>query len=288
MKRQKRRGIIVMLFLGIALILTGCGSGGDTGAGAGGITPTTYTALKSCGNGRGRGKCTPTYTVGGTVTGLSGIVVLQNNGEDDLQITSDGTFTFSTALADGSGYNVTVKTQPQGQSCFIANGTGTISGGDVPNVLADCSNNSGTPDITFGTDGIVTYNGGNSYSITTDADGKILITGSHYNGTDHDMVIWRYNSDGSPDTAFSTDGIVTYDGGNDDHGSSIITDTNGNILVTGTSWNGAGYDMDIWRYNSDGTPDTAFGTDGIVTYNRSEERRVGTECRARWSPYHYR
>ncbi len=97
---------------------------------------------------------------------------MQNNGEDDLQITSDGTFTFSTAIADGSGYNVTVKTQPQGQSCFVTNGTGTISGDNVTNVLADCSNNSGTLDTTFGTDGIVTYDGGNddySSSITTAA-----------------------------------------------------------------------------------------------------------------------
>ena len=29
-------------------------------------------------------------------------------------------------------------------------------------------------------------------------------------------------------------------------------------------------------------PDTIFGT----TFLRSEERRVGKECRSRWSPYH--
>ncbi|GMT47216.1 MAG: hypothetical protein IEMM0007_0782 [bacterium] len=40
MKRQKRTGIISMLFLGIALILTGCGGGGG---GGGGTAPTTIT-----------------------------------------------------------------------------------------------------------------------------------------------------------------------------------------------------------------------------------------------------
>src|SRR2546422_1564948 len=33
---------------------------------------------------------------------------------------------------------------------------------------------------------------------------------------------------------------------------------------------------------------TAFGTNpvAILTQDRSEERRVGKECRSRWSPYH--
>ena len=30
---------------------------------------------------------------------------------------------------------------------------------------------------------------------------------------------------------------------------------------------------------------TALRTDSL-TYTRSEERRVGKECRSRWSPYH--
>ena len=29
-----------------------------------------------------------------------------------------------------------------------------------------------------------------------------------------------------------------------------------------------------------------FSEDTRVTLNRSEERRVGKECRSRWSPYH--
>ena len=32
---------------------------------------------------------------------------------------------------------------------------------------------------------------------------------------------------------------------------------------------------------------TAYtGTDRSLEFNRSEERRVGKECRSRWSPYH--
>jgi len=44
------------------------------------------------------------------MTGLTGSVVLQNNGEDDLSLIQDGDFTFETSLNDGAGYSVTVKT----------------------------------------------------------------------------------------------------------------------------------------------------------------------------------
>ena len=35
----------------------------------------------------------------------------------------------------------------------------------------------------------------------------------------------------------------------------------------------------------DGSKDGGFG-ERIASYYRSEERRVGKECRSRWSPYH--
>ncbi len=58
-----------------------------------------------------------TYSVGGTVSGLSGTVVLQDNGGDDLSVSGNGAFTFATRLASGAAYNVTVKTSPSGQTC---------------------------------------------------------------------------------------------------------------------------------------------------------------------------
>jgi hypothetical protein len=80
-----------------------------------------------------------TYTVGGTISGLSGTVVLQDNGSDDLHATTDGSFAFATRVADGAGYSVTVSTQPSGQTCTVANGAGTISGSNVTDVAVSCS-----------------------------------------------------------------------------------------------------------------------------------------------------
>jgi len=83
----------------------------------------------------------PTYTIGGTISGLSGTVVLQNNSGDDLSRTTNGSFTFNTGVASGGAYSVTVLTQPAGQSCSVSDGSGTVSG-NVTNVTVTCSNTS--------------------------------------------------------------------------------------------------------------------------------------------------
>jgi endonuclease/exonuclease/phosphatase family metal-dependent hydrolase len=84
----------------------------------------------------------PQYTVGGTISGLSGTVELQNNGGDNLSENSNGGFTFSTALDDGSDYNVTVYAQPSGQTCTVTSGSGNLSGADVTDVSVDCVDDS--------------------------------------------------------------------------------------------------------------------------------------------------
>ena len=78
-----------------------------------------------------------TYSVGGTVSGLSGTVVLQDNGGDNLTVTANGTFTFATKLASGAAYAVTVQTNPAGQTCTVASGSGTIASANVTNVAVD-------------------------------------------------------------------------------------------------------------------------------------------------------
>jgi hypothetical protein len=72
-------------------------------------------------------KVTLAYTVGGTVKGLSGTLVLQNNSKDDLTLTTDGAYTFPTALVTGSTYSITIKTQPTTHSCSVSNASGTLT-----------------------------------------------------------------------------------------------------------------------------------------------------------------
>jgi len=69
------------------------------------------------------------YLVGGTVSGLEGTLVLQNNGGDDLIITENGGFTFSSPLPDGAEYCVTVLSSPpdEGTNIIFGKGKWTIS-----------------------------------------------------------------------------------------------------------------------------------------------------------------
>ena len=80
-----------------------------------------------------------TYSVGGAVSGLSGTVVLQDNGGDNLSVSASGPFTFATALASGAAYSVTVSTNPSGQTCTVSNGSGTVASANVTNVAVSCA-----------------------------------------------------------------------------------------------------------------------------------------------------
>ena len=80
-----------------------------------------------------------TYSVGGTVSGLSGTVVLQDNGGDDLSVSANGAFTFAHRAGLGAAYSVTVKTNPAGQTCTVANGSGTVGSANVTNVAVTCA-----------------------------------------------------------------------------------------------------------------------------------------------------
>lgn len=96
-------------------------------------------AMTACGGGGGGTPAPSTYTVGGSVSGLTGSgLVLRNNGADNLTISANGGFTFATALASASSYNVTVLTQPSGQTCTVTSGSGVITSANVTNVSVTC------------------------------------------------------------------------------------------------------------------------------------------------------
>ncbi len=125
----------------------------------------------------------PRYTVGGTVSGLTGTgLVLQNNGGDNHPIGTNGAFTFATTLTSGSPYTVKVFAQPTGQTCTVANGSGTVSGADVSNVAVTCVTNT-IPRYTIG--GTVSGLGGSGLLLRNNGtdDRAITANGSFAFGT---------------------------------------------------------------------------------------------------------
>ena len=138
----------------------------------------------------------PTYTVGGNVSGLSGSgLVLKLNGANDLAISANGTFTFPTALADGSAYAVTVGTQPANpaQTCTVANGSGTLAGANVTNVAVTCTTNpqtytvGGNVSTLFGSGLVLQLNGGDDLSIS--ANGTFTFPTALANGSPYAVTV---------------------------------------------------------------------------------------------------
>ena len=114
-----------------------------------------------------------TYAVSGTVSGLAAgaQLTLQNNNSDSLTINSNGAFTFTTPIAYESNYNVTVATQPVGQTCSVSGGSGNVTAA-VTGVSVTCLNN-------------ITANAGSSVTtfvpgpaVTLDASGSSSLSGS--------------------------------------------------------------------------------------------------------------
>ncbi len=121
----------------------------------------------------------PTYSIGGTVSGLSGTVVLQDNGGNDLSVGANGAFTFSTGLATGAAYSVTVKTSPAGQTCSVANGSGTVGSANITNVAVTCTTNSASS----GSDNFNRADGPLGSGWTDMSDGGLAISSQAAAGT---------------------------------------------------------------------------------------------------------
>jgi Glycine rich protein len=82
---------------------------------------------------------TNTYSVGGSASGLlpGDSLTVTNNGGDDITLTADGPFTFATEVASGATYVVVAATS-SGLFCGVTNGSGTIAGAAITNVVVAC------------------------------------------------------------------------------------------------------------------------------------------------------
>ncbi len=134
-------------------------------------------------------------------------------------------------------------------------------------------NSNGSLDNSFGTNGIVKTNIGTSndeaYAVALQPDGKILVAGGSYNGSNFDFALVRYNSDGSLDNTFNSSGKYTSDFYSSyDMAYSVFTQADGKIIISGTVENtGSNRDFASIRLNSVGSVDNSFGTNGKVSVN---------------------
>jgi hypothetical protein len=120
-----------------------------------------------------------TFSIGGTVTGSTGPLTLQNSNGTQLAVPASGAFTFATQMTPGASYNVTVAIPPTSQSCTVTNGAGLVPlSSNITNISVTCTNN------IFSVGGTVTGLGANKSLVlhlgadATSADHTITANGA--------------------------------------------------------------------------------------------------------------
>ncbi len=146
----------------VLTVLAGCGGGNS----ATGSATTSGTG----------GGTTATYSIGGTVTGLSANGLTLTDGTETVSPAANATtFTFPTAVASGTAYTVTVTSQPTGLTCTVSNGTGTVASTDVTSVKVACATNNLSGTAATGspiTDATVTLVDSQGAQVTAKTDSK--------------------------------------------------------------------------------------------------------------------
>lgn len=178
----------------------------------------------------------------------------------------DGVFDSDGKVATNVGVSVNpraITVQPDGK--IIAIGGLTSGGFFVVRYLPN-----GALDPTFDSDGIRTGTfGGTSsavYAVALQPDGKIIMVGETSESGNINFAVVRLNPNGSFDTSFDTDGIVTTDfSGGTDRAFGVGLQTDGKIVVGGSTQPNSNFGFA--RYNPNGSLDTTFDTDGKVIVN---------------------
>jgi len=131
---------------------------------------------------------TSSFTIGGTITGLTGAGLVLHNGSENLQVgTGANSFQFANSVLSGAAYAVTATgpiSNPT-QTCTVAgggaanNGSGSVTDANVTNVVVTCTTSKftigGTVTGLVGT-GLVLHNGSENLTVAANATGFQFVT----------------------------------------------------------------------------------------------------------------
>jgi len=137
-------------------------------------------------------------------------------------------------------------------------------------------NANGSLNKTFSGDGkaFIDFGGGDNGSyggLAIQPNGKIVVAGYMWNGSNYDIAVYRLNPNGSLDTTFSGDGKarVGFGIGRYDSARDLILHPDGKISVVGytcdASWGNCNFA--VARFRSNGALDKTFSGNGKLTTN---------------------
>jgi uncharacterized repeat protein (TIGR03803 family) len=202
-------------------------------------------ALVALASGCGGGQAQPaTYTVGGSISGLTASGLMLTNGGQTVSPAANATsFTFPTQVASGKPYSVTVQAQPTGETCTVSSGSGTVGSANVTGIVVTC---------------VDTYSVGGSISGLT-AGGLILADGSQTASPAANATSFEFPTQLTLGTSYSvtvqtqpTGETCTVSSGSGTVGSANVT----NVVVTCVSA--------AVLYSFGAAPDGAVPTAGLI------------------------
>lgn len=109
-------------------------------------------------------------------------------------------------------------------------------------------------------------------SMALQSTGKILVLGQYFNSNPNVFVVFRYNSDGSPDANWGNNGRLdvpftvlpnVYIAAAD-----VVVQSDDKVILTGTASAGAGSAFAAIRLNANGGVDNSYGSGGQVLITR--------------------
>jgi alpha-tubulin suppressor-like RCC1 family protein len=253
----------------------------------------------------------PFLTIGGTVTGLAGgSLTLQNNSGDNLATSTNGSFVFTAPIASGSGYSVSVLTQPTtpSQTCSVTNGTGTVGNANVMNVGITCTTNTYTISgaVTGLAGGSLVLQNNSGDNLATSTNGSFVFTTSIISGSGYSVSVFAQPTTPSQ-TCSVTNGTGTVGNANvmnisivcientiaiggtvtglagsglllqNNSGDNLATSTNGSFVFTAPIASGSSYNVSVFAQPT--TPSqTCSVTNGTGTVGNANVMNVGITC----------
>jgi uncharacterized delta-60 repeat protein len=195
-------------------------------------------------------------------------------GQLDTSFSQDGLQ--KTDFAGGDDGAEAVLIQPNGKIVAVGAKVNLTTGNR--NFALARYNSNGSLDTTFSGDGKQVTDLGRSdfaYDAALQSDGKIVVVGSSCDDAGCDLAVARYMPGGSLDTTFSGDGKKVVDYGGQDNGSQggVAIRSDGKIVIAGFFFDATKNALvfAVYRLNSNGSPDPAFGGDGMVSFDFGNE-----------------
>ncbi|SFC62439.1 Ig-like domain-containing protein [Pseudoalteromonas denitrificans] len=187
----------------------------------------------------------------------SGGIFAINSSTGELSIADNRSLNFES----GVSHTLTIQVADSG----LLTDTATVSV-----IVTDVAENvTPTIDTSFGSSGTASSNSFTSMrfdkpnDLAIDASGKLLVVGRNdASGNSADISIIRFNTDGTIDRSFGTQGVVNTDLGLFEEAIAIDIDASGKIVVVGTQDNSATKEIFVARYTSSGILDTSFNSTG--------------------------